>query len=444
MKYKPYPYQEKAKQWIIDHPAAGLFLGCGLGKTVITLTALAELKPTKALVIAPLRVAATVWAEEAQKWDHLKHLRVVKVLGSQAERLQALRQDADIYVINRENTEWLVNQCQKERRWPFEVGVLDELSSFKSAKAARFKALRRVRPAMGRVIGLTGTPAPNGLIDLWAQIYLLDEGERLHHTLGAYRMRYFDPGRRNGNIVYDWQPKPGAEEAIYEKLTDICISMQARDYLELPDRLDRTIKVTLEPKAQRAYERMEKDMLLPLQDQVITAASAAVVTGKLLQLANGAIYDAEHDYHVIHDAKIGALEDIVEAANGQPVLVYYSYQHDLQRIKERFPQAVQLATADDVARWNRGQIPILLAHPDSAGHGLNLQHGGHILVWFGLTWSLEKYQQANARLHRQGQGQPVTVYHIVADGTMDEQVMRILERKDQRQNALIEAVKARL
>ena len=444
MKYKPYPYQEKAKQWIIDHPAAGLFLGCGLGKTVITLTALAELKPTKALVIAPLRVAATVWAEEAQKWDHLKHLRVVKVLGSQAERLQALRQDADIYVINRENTEWLVNQCQKERRWPFEVVVLDELSSFKSAKAARFKALRRVRPAMGRVIGLTGTPAPNGLIDLWAQIYLLDEGERLHHTLGAYRMRYFDPGRRNGNIVYDWRPKPGAEEAIYEKLTDICISMQARDYLELPDRLDRTIKVTLEPKAQRAYERMEKDMLLPLQDQVITAASAAVVTGKLLQLANGAIYDAEHDYHVIHDAKIGALEDIVEAANGQPVLVYYSYQHDLQRIKERFPQAVQLATADDVARWNRGQIPILLAHPDSAGHGLNLQHGGHILVWFGLTWSLEKYQQANARLHRQGQGQPVTVYHIVADGTMDEQVMQILERKDQRQNALIEAVKARL
>lgn len=411
---------------------------------MITLTAVDILlragEITKVLVVAPLRVAATVWAEEARKWDHLQHLRVVKVLGDQATRLQALQQEADIYVINRENVDWLVRQG----RWPFDAVVLDELSSFKSATAARFKALRRVRPAIGRIIGLTGTPAPNGLIDLWSQVYLLDEGERLHKTLGAYRTRYFDPGRRNGQIVFNWVPKPGAAEAIYGKLADICISMQAKDYLELPDRLDREVKVPLSPAARRAYETMESDMLLPLRDQVITAASAAVVTGKLLQLANGAIYDADRNVHEIHQAKLDALEDILEAANGEPVLVYYAYQHDLSRIKKRFPQAVQLATSRDVDNWNQGQIPLLLAHPDSAGHGLNLQQGGHIMVWFGLTWSLEKYQQACARLYRQGQSRPVTVYHVIAEGTMDEQVLRILDKKDGRQNALIEAVKARL
>lgn len=429
---------------------SGNGFGSRVRKTVITLSAIRELmfdryEVEKVLVIAPLRVAATVWAEEAKKWDHLKDLRVVKVLGSQAERIAALRQEADIYVINRENVDWLVNQCQKDRRWPFDMVVLDELSSFKSPTAARFKALRRVRPAIGRVVGLTGTPAPNGLLDLWSQIYLLDEGERLGKTVGGYRTRYFDPGRRNGNIVYDWRPKPGAEEAVYGLLSDICISMQARDYIELPDRLDQTVSIRLDDKARKAYETMEEQMLLPLRSgETITAASAAVVTGKLLQLANGAIYDEQHNYHEIHDGKLSALQDLIEAANGQPVLVYYAYKHDLERIRERIPQARQLVTANDVKAWNSGQIPVLLAHPDSAGHGLNLQQGGHILVWFGLTWSLEKYQQANARLHRQGQGKPVTVYHLVAEGTMDEQVLRILDRKDQRQNALIEAVKARL
>lgn len=447
MEYRPYPYQQRAMQWILDHPEAGLFLEMGLGKTVITLTAVKEMlldEITKVLVIAPLRVASTVWAEEAAKWDHLQGLRVVKVLGSQAERRAALQQDADIYVINRENTAWLVNECQRVHKWPFDMLVLDELSSFKSPAAARFKALRRVRPAVRRVVGLTGTPAPNGLLDLWAQVYLLDEGKRLGKTVGGYRTRYFDEGRRNGNIVYEWRPKPGADTAIYGALADICISMQARDYIELPDRLDQEVVVRLDARARKAYDTMEHDMLLPLKDQVITAASAAVVTGKLLQLANGAIYDEERKFHTIHDAKLDALQELVEAAQGQPVLVYYAYQHDLHRIMEKLPQARQLITAADVNEWNAGRIPLLLAHPDSAGHGLNLQQGGHILVWFGLTWSLEKYQQANARLHRQGQGHPVTVYHVISEGTMDEQVMRILARKDARQSALIEAVKARL
>lgn len=447
MEYKPYPYQQKAKQWIVDHPSAGIFLGCGLGKTVITLTAIQDMLYTevgKVLVIAPLRVAATVWAEEAAKWDHLKGLRCVKVLGTVKDRCTALDRDADVYVINRENTDWLVRWAQQRKHWPFDMVVLDELSSFKSPSAARFKALRRVRPAIGRVVGLTGTPAPNGLLDLWSQVYLLDEGQRLGKTLGGFRTRYFDPGRRNGQIVFNWNPKPGASEAIYELLSDICISMQAKDYLDLPDRIDQTITVQLDQAARKAYDTMEEQMLLPLRDTEITAANAAVVTGKLLQLANGAIYDADRQYHVIHDAKLDALEELVEAAQGDPVLVYYSYQHDLKRILDRFPKAKQLTTSEDVTRWNRGQIPLMLAHPDSAGHGLNLQQGGHILVWFGITWSLEKYQQANARLHRQGQGKPVTVYHIVAEGTMDEQVMRILDKKDLRQNALIEAVKARL
>lgn len=417
---------------------------------MITLTAIEELmherfEASRVLVVAPLRVAATVWAEETRKWDHLTGLRCVKVLGSQQDRLAALDTDADIYIINRENVDWLCRTCQERKRWPFDMVVLDELSSFKSASAARFKALRRVRPAISRIVGLTGTPAPNGLLDLWAQIYLLDEGERLGKTLGGFRARYFDEGRRNGNIVYNWIPKRGAEEAIYEKLMDLCISMKAADYIELPERIDTEVRVRLGERAQADYDKLEHDMLLPLKEGgEITAASAAVVTGKLLQLANGAVYDAERKYHVIHDEKLDALEDLIESAQGQPVLVYYSYQHDLQRILQRFPKAKQLFSAKDVDMWNAGKIPIMLAHPDSAGHGLNLQFGGHILIWFGLTWSLEKYQQANARLHRQGQGKPVTVFHIIAEGTMDEQVMKILSRKEIKQNALIEAVKARL
>lgn len=451
MKYVPHAYQKRAADFVVEHEACGLFLEMGLGKTVTTLTAIDELmnnrfEITRVLVIAPLRVAATVWAEEAQKWDHLKHLRVQKILGQRGQRVWALRQKADIYVINRENVDWLVNYIQQSKiRWPFDMVVIDELSSFKSASSARFKALRRARPAIKRIVGLTGTPAPNGLIDLWSQIYLLDRGERLGKTLGSYRLAYFDEGRRNAQIVFNWVPKPGAEEAIYDRLKDICISMKAEDYLTLPERIDRVVKVPLPPAVQKQYALLEKDLVLPLvQDEVITAQNAAVVAGKLLQMANGAIYDEDKKAHVMHSAKLEALEDLIEAANGQPVLVYYAYQHDLQRIMEKFPQARQLSTSGDVDDWNAGKIPILLAHPDSAGHGLNLQRGGHILVWYGLTWSLEKYQQANARLHRQGQDRPVTIYHLIAAGTMDEQVMKILDGKEARQDALIDAVKARV
>ena len=448
MRYKPYPYQIRAHNWIIDHPAAGLFLEMGLGKTVITLSAVNELlydrfEITRVLVIAPLRVATTVWAEEAKKWDHLKHLRVSKVLGDRKQRIAALRAEADIYVVNRENVEWLCGMYTGSS-WPFDMVVVDELSSFKSAQAARFKALRRMRPHIHRLVGLTGTPAPNGLIDLWAQVYLLDRGERLGKTLGGYRQRYFNEGRRNAQIVFNWVPKPGADEAIYGLLSDLCVSMKAEDYLHLPDRFDRIVPVILPPEAKRQYDQLEHDLVLPLADGQITAQSAAVVTNKLLQLANGACYDEDRNIHRMHDAKLDALQDLIEAANGQPVLVYYGYQHDLQRIMEKFPSARQLSTAKDVEDWNAGTVPLMLAHPDSAGHGLNLQAGGHILVWFGLTWSLEKYQQANARLHRQGQKQPVTVFHLVAQGTMDEQVMKILAGKERRQDALIEAVKARL
>ncbi len=448
MRYKPYPYQIRAHNWIIDHPAAGLFLEMGLGKTVITLSAVNELlydrfEITRVLVIAPLRVAATVWAEEAKKWDHLKHLRVSKVLGDRKQRIAALKADADIYVVNRENVEWLCGMYTTGS-WPFDMVVVDELSSFKSAQAARFRALRRMRPHVQRIVGLTGTPAPNGLIDLWAQVYLLDRGERLGKTLGGYRQRYFNEGRRNAQIVFNWVPKPGADEAIYELLSDLCVSMKAEDYLHLPDRFDRVVPVILPAEAKRQYDQLEHDLILPLADGQITAQSAAVVTNKLLQLANGACYDEDRSIHRIHDAKLDALQDLIEAANGQPVLCYYGYQHDLQRIMEKFPGARQLSTAQDVEDWNAGKVPLMLAHPDSAGHGLNLQAGGHILVWFGLTWSLEKYQQANARLHRQGQKQPVTVFHLVAQGTMDEQVVKILAGKERRQDALIEAVKARL
>lgn len=446
MQYKPYPYQRKAEQHIIDHPACGLFLEMGLGKTVITLTAIDELlynrfEVTRVLVVAPLRVAATVWAEEAQKWDHLRHLQVVKVLGQRGQRVWALRQTADIYVINRENLDWLVRYFQEQ--WPFDMVVLDELSSFKNPQATRVKALRRVRPRIRRVVGLTGTPAPNGLIDLWSQLYLLDRGERLGKTLGGYRQRYFTEGRRNAQAVFEWLPKPGAQEAIYQQIGDICISMQARDYLELPERMDQYIPVFLPPAALRAYRQLERDLLLPLaQDEVITAQTAAVAANKLLQMANGAVYDAEQNAHEIHTAKLEALEDLIEQANGQPVLVYYGYRHDVQRILEKFPEARQLLTPQDVENWNAGKYPVLLAHPDSAGHGLNLQMGGHIVIWYGLTWSLEKYKQAIARLHRQGQQRPVTVYHLVAQETVDQRVLRVLAGRETLQQALLEAVRA--
>lgn len=444
--YKPYPYQDAAKQWILDHPSCGLFLEMGLGKTVITLTAVKELLDdfaiTRCLVIAPLRVAATVWQEEAAKWEHLAGLHMIKVLGGQSERVAALETDADVYVINRENVVWLVNYMAQRKHWPFDMVVVDELSSFKSAKSQRFRALRRVLPRVERIVGLTGTPAPNGLIDLWSQVYLLDRGERLERTLGAYRARYFDPGRRNGQIVYNWVPKRGADKAIYQKIGDICMSMKAADYIHLPDRIDVNVPVVLPDTARRAYETLEREFVLPYLETPITAQNAAVLTGKLLQLANGAVYTDDGNYMLVHSAKVDALEDLIEQANGQPVLVYYTFRHDAERIMCRIPQARLLATPEDVDDWNAGRIQVLLAHPDSAGHGLNLQRGGHILIWFGLTWSLEKYQQANARLHRQGQERPVTVYHVIAAGTMDERVLDVLAGKDLRQEALINATKA--
>lgn len=393
-------------------------------------------------MVAPLRVAQTVWAAEAGKWDHLRRLRVEKILGTEEERLAALERVADVYVINRENVKWLVEHFG--RHWPFDMVVLDELSSFKDSSSQRFRALRRVRPKMERVVGLTGTPSPNGLMDLWAQVFLLDQGERLGKTLGRFRERFFNAGRRNGQIVYDWVPKAGATEKIHGLLDGLCVSMRSEDYLELPERIDRIVPVELDPAARAAYDRLEREAVLPLKDGVITAATAAAVTGKLLQLANGAVYDGDRRVHGVHGAKVEALRELVEAANGQPVLVYYAYQHDEARIKRAIKDARTLESQGDIDAWNAGRIPVLLAHPDSAGHGLNLQDGGHIVVWFGLTWSLEKYQQANARLHRQGQKQPVIVHHLLTMGTMDEQVMGVLARKDAGQSALIDAVKVRI
>lgn len=395
-------------------------------------------------MVAPLRVAEDTWTKESAKWDHLRGLRVVRVLGSQAQRIRALETDADIYCINRENIPWLVKYYGTE--WPFDGVVLDELSSFKSSSSKRFKAMRKVRPLIKHIVGLTGTPSPNGLIDLWAQIYLLDQGKRLGRTLTEYRNRYFNPGRRNGYVVYDWVPKDGAEDEIYRRISDICISMKDCDYLKLPERVDVVRTVKLDNEAQTAYTEMEKEAVLALgPNEIVDAGTAAVVSGKLLQIANGAVYDENGKTHIIHKSKLDTLEDVIEAVNGRPVLVFYAYQHDLERIMQRFPQARKLEGSAEIDAWNRGEIPILLAHPAGAGHGLNLQAGGNHIVWFGLTWSLELYQQANARIYRQGvKGERVTITHLVAEGTIDEDVMRVLDGKATRQDALLEAVKARV
>lgn len=444
MEFKPHGYQKHAVRHLIEKPAAALFLDMGLGKTAITLTALNTLmfdyfEVSKPLIVAPKRVAESTWDREAEKWDHLKHLRFSKILGTQRQRLKALDADADVYVINRENVEWLVTHYG--RKWPFDMLIIDELSSFKSSASRRFRALKKVRPLIKRVVGLTGTPAPNGLIDLWPQIYLLDRGERLGQTITGYRTRYFIPGRRRDHIVFEWIPV--SEEAIYKKISDICISMKAADWLEMPERIDRTVKVTLPAKAKAAYKQLEREYLLPFSDGDITASTAAVLTGKLLQLANGAVYDEDSKVREIHDAKLEALADVIEAANGRPVLVFYTYRHDLERIRRRFTVRT-LDSPKDIDDWNAGRIPILLTHPASAGHGLNLQAGGNIIVWFGLPHSLELYEQANARLHRQGQKNKVIIHHLVTEQTIDENVMRALARKSITQNDLMRAVKARL
>lgn len=396
----------------------------------------------RVLIVAPLRVAQTVWDAEIDKWEHLKGLRVSKVLGPEKARLEALKAQADIYIINRENLSWLIGKIGNA--WPWDMVVLDELSSFKSRSAERWKALRRVRGRFTRIVGLTGTPAPNGLLDLWPQMYLLDRGKALGKTLGGYRDEYFNPGRRNGHIVFDWRLKPGAEERIYRQLDGLCVSMQAKDHLKMPERIDNIIPVKLDEATKGCIDQLERDYVLQLGEEEIMAPSAAAVSNKLLQLAQGAIYDESGAWHPIHEAKLDALQDVIEAANGQSVLLYYTFKFDLERIRQRFPDAVELKGEKEVKRWNAGEIPLLVAHPASAGHGLNLQAGGSLLVWYGLPWSLELYQQANARLYRQGQQRAVIIHHLVAEGTIDNDVMQALARKADGQQALMDAVKARI
>lgn len=444
MRYVPHDYQKYATERITKDAICGLFLEPGLGKTVITLSAIDELmydyfKVAKVLVIAPLRVAQNTWSKECEKWEHLKLLSISKILGPEKERISALNKKASVYIINRENVEWLTKNCKCK----FDMVVVDELSSFKSSKSKRFKALRKVRPMVKRMIGLTGTPAPNGLMDLWAQINLLDMGERLGRFISHYRTTYFEPDKRNQQIIFSYKPKQGAEEQIYEKISDICVSMKACDYLEMPKRIDNKIEVTLDETEAVLYKKLEKEMLLPFEDGDIDAVNAAVLRNKLLQLANGAVYDENSAVKVIHSKKLDALEDLIESANGKPVLVFYAYQHDKDRIKEKF-EAVDINTPEDMTKWNEGKITIALAHPASVGHGLNLQFGGSTVIWFGLTWSLELYQQANARLWRQGQKETVVIHHIIAKGTIDEQVVSALQTKDKGQEMLLEAVKARI
>lgn len=445
MKYKPHNYQQFATDFILNQSICCLMLDMGLGKTVITLTALWQLAldsfdVSRVLVIAPKRVAEDTWPKELAKWEHLTGLTSSLVLGSAAERKSALQRKAFLYIINRENVAWLV----KNHYWDFDMVVIDELSSFKSNKAERFKAMKKVRPMVTRIVGLTGTPAPNTLLDLWPQMYLMDMGQRLGRFIGGFRDRFFLPDKRNREIIYSYKPREGAEDAIYALISDICISMKAADYLDMPERIDNRIEVSMSPKERKLYDDFQKDMVLSIGDEELDAANAATLSNKLLQMANGAVYGEDKKVIPIHDRKLDALEDLVEAANGKPLLVAYWYKHDLQRIKARFKNARCIDTAKDIDDWNAGQIPLALIHPASAGHGLNLQDGGCTIVWFGLTWSLELYQQLNARLWRQGQKHTVVIHHIVTKGTHDEDVMRALENKDTRQSALIEAVRARI
>lgn len=444
MKFNPYPYQEAAIQWILDRPAAGLFLSMGMGKTPVTLTAIEQLiydrlEVEKVLVIAPLRVAQDTWVKEVAKWDHLKHLRISRVLGSREERTAALKVEADIYVVNRENVPWL---CESLTRWPFDMVVIDELSSFKSHQAKRFKALRKVLGRVRRIVGLTGTPAPNGLVDLWPQIYLLDRGERLGRTIGIYRSAFFRPDRMNGHIVYSYKLLDGAEERIHGKLANLCMSLKKEDYLDLPGQIYENIELTPPPALLKKYKQFERDKIMEAMDAEgeIVAMNAASLTGKLLQFANGAVYTDEGAVQHIHDIKLDALEELIEAANGEPVLVFYAFKHDRDRIKERI-ECRELKGEKDIDAWNRKEIPVAIAHPASVGHGLNLQEGGHIIIWFGLTWSLELYQQANERLNRPGQTNICRIYHLILQGTHDARVLKALENKDTSQRALIDALK---
>ncbi len=462
MRFVPHDYQRYCITRIIQEEALALFLDMGLGKTVITLTAVCDLifnrfLVSRCLVIAPKKVAEDTWTREQDKWDHLRLLKVQPVLGAKEKRIRALNSPGNIFVINRENVPWLVDHYRND--WPFDMVVIDESSSFKSHQAKRFRALKNIRRHIRRLVELTGTPSPNGLTDLWAQLYLLDGGQRLGRTLTEYRNNYFVPASRNATTIFSYEPLPGANEKIQELIRDICISLSAKDYLSLPDRIDNVRYVQLDAKARRAYEEMERERILELPDGALDAGSAAVLSGKLLQLANGAVYHTKEtvvDDHVteerevvqIHDNKLEGFLELLEELGGKHALVFYNFQHDLDRIHKVLAKMKlvvrELKGTADIADWNAGQIDILLAHPASVAYGLNLQDGGSDVIWFGLNWNLELYQQANARLHRQGQKHTVYIHHLLAAGTVDEDVMSALRRKGDCQAALLEALKARV
>lgn len=443
MQYQPHDYQTLATTFIEEHPVAALLLGMGLGKTVITLTAIQHLlfdsfEAHRVLVIAPLRVARDTGPAEQAKWSRLRQLRLAVAVGTERQRRGALNSGADITVMNRENVDWLITRSGI--KWQWDMVIIDELSSFKNHRAKRHVALMKIRPQVKRIIGLTGTPASNGLMDLWAQFRLLDLGERLGRYISHYRDRWFVPDKRGGMQVFTYKPKPGAEDEIYQAISDITLSMRTSDYLTLPPLTVTTTEVTMNGRERKVYDRLAAEMVVELGDEVIDAANAAVLAGKLTQLASGAIYTEAGDPIVVHGRKLDALEDLIEAANGNPVLVAYWWQHDLARIRERFPQARQLKTSADIEAWNDGEIPLGLIHPASAGHGLNLQQGSSILIWYSLTWSLELYQQTNARLYRQGQTKPVIITHIATKDSIDQRILSALESKNMTQSALIDAV----
>lgn len=453
MIFKPHAYQQHCISKILEIKKLGLFLDMGLGKTVTTLTAIRELKydrfqVRRVLVIAPKKVAEGTWTKEKDKWDHTKILRVSPVLGSQAKRIRALNTPADIYIINRENVCWLVDYYRNS--WPFDMVVIDESSSFKSHQAKRFKALAGVGSHIERLVELTGTPSPNGLNDLWAQVFLLDEGERLGRKYTQFRERYFDPGDRGNNVIYNYKAKPGSEQSILEKISDICISMKAEDYLQLPDIVYHQIPVVLDSRSEKAYRELERKMVLelPEDEETISVTSAAALSNKLLQLANGALYDEDHQVHQVHDCKLEAFMELIESLQGKPALVFYNFQHDRQRILKALDKTGlrirELKTTKDEDDWNSGKVDVLLTHPASSAYGLNLQQGGNHVIWFGLTWNYELYTQANKRLHRQGQTEKVIIHHLVCSGTRDEDVMQALEHKDDVQNWVMQSLKARI
>lgn len=446
MKYAPHNYQRYATAFIINHPVSAVLLEMGLGKSVISLTAINDLMldyfdVSRTLVIAPLRVANSTWPDEIKKWDHLKHLNYSVVIGSEKERLDALGKPAHIYLINRENVDWLITKSGIP--WKFDMVVIDELSSFKSYQAKRFKSLIKVRPKLKRIVGLTGTPSSNGLMDLWAEFRLLDMGERLGRYITYYRQNFFVPDKRNQQMIFSYKPKDGAEKKIYSLISDITISMKSKDFLKMPECVMNEVIVTLSDKEQKLYDSLKQDMVLSLAENEIDAINAAALSNKLLQMSNGAVYNDDKESLHIHDRKLDALDDLIEGTNGKPVLVAYWFKHDLEKIKDRF-DVREIKSAKDISDWNEGKIPVALIHPASAGHGLNLQAGGSTLIWFGLTWSLELYQQTNARLYRQGQDSTVVIHHILTKGTIDEDVMKALKAKEKIQDALIDSVKARL